>query len=39
LIGLVHHLGEKDSETLFRLLSKSINFFNEQFEINKITKL
>ena len=39
LIGLVNHLGEKDSETLFRLLSKSINFFNEQFEINKVTKL
>jgi|OpeIllAssembly_1097287.scaffolds.fasta_scaffold103011_2 DNA-binding MarR family transcriptional regulator len=39
LIGLVNHLGEKDSETLFRLLSKSINFFNERFEINKVTKL
>jgi DNA-binding MarR family transcriptional regulator len=39
LIGLVNHLGEKDSETLFRLLSKSINFFNEQFEINKVAKL
>lgn len=39
LIGLINHLGEKDSETLFRLLSKSINFFNEQFEINKVTKL
>lgn len=39
LVGLVNHLGEKDSETLFRLLSKSINFFNEQFEINKVTKL
>ena len=39
LIGLVNLLGEKDSETLFRLLSKSINFFNEQFEINKVTKL
>ena len=39
LIGLVNHLGEKDSETLFRLLSKSINYFNEQFEINKVTKL
>ena len=39
LIGLVNHLGEKDSETLFRLLSKSINFFNEQFKINKVTKL
>ena len=37
LIGLVNHLGEKDSETLFRLLSKSINFFNEQLEINKVT--
>ena len=39
LIGLVNHLGEKDSETLFRLLSKSINFFNKQFEINKVAKL
>jgi DNA-binding MarR family transcriptional regulator len=39
LIGLVNHLGEKDSETLFRLLSKSINFFTEQFEINKVSKL
>ena len=39
LIGLVNHLGEKDSEILFRLLSKSINFFNEQFELNKATKL
>jgi DNA-binding MarR family transcriptional regulator len=39
LIGLVNHLGERDSETLFRLLSKSINFFNEQFEINKVVKL
>lgn len=39
LIGLVNHLGEKDSEILFRLLSKSINFFNEQFEINKVTRL
>ena len=39
LIGLVNHLGKKDSETFFRLLSKSINFFNEQFEINKVTKL
>ena len=38
LIGLVNHLGEKDSETLFRLISKSINFFNEQFEINKSYK-
>ena len=39
LSGLINHLGEKDSETLFRLLSKSINFFNDQFEINKVTKL
>jgi DNA-binding MarR family transcriptional regulator len=39
LVGLVNHLGEKDSETLFRLLSKSIDYFNEQFEINKVSKL
>ena len=39
LIGLVNHLGKKDSETFFRLLSKSIIFFKEQLEINKVTKL
>ena len=38
-MGLVNHLGEKDSEILFRLFSKSIHFFNEQFELNKVTKL
>ncbi len=27
LVGLVDYLGEEDSGTLFRLLSKSINFF------------
>jgi DNA-binding MarR family transcriptional regulator len=32
LIGLVNHLGEKDSETLFHLLSKSIEFFASQVE-------
>lgn len=32
LIGLVNYLGEKDSKTLIRLMSKSIEFFNSQFE-------
>ena len=32
LIGLVNYLGEEDSGTLFRLLSKSINFFTKQIE-------
>ena len=31
LIGLVNHLGEEDSKTLIRLLSKSIAFFASQF--------
>jgi len=32
LIGLVNHLGEEDSKTLLRLMSKSIEFFASQFE-------
>jgi DNA-binding MarR family transcriptional regulator len=32
LIGLVNYLGEEDSKTLIRLMSKSIEFFNSQFE-------
>lgn len=32
LIGLVNHLGEEDSKTLIRLMSKSIQFFASQFE-------
>lgn len=32
LIGLVNHLGEEDSKTLIRLLSKSIAFFASQFK-------
>jgi DNA-binding MarR family transcriptional regulator len=32
LIGLVNYLGEEDSRTLIRLMSKSIEFFNSQFE-------
>jgi len=32
LIGLVNHLGEEDSKTLIRLMSKSIEFFASQFE-------
>jgi len=32
LIGLVNHLGEEDSKTLIRLMSKSIEFFANQFE-------
>jgi len=31
LIGLVNHLGEEDSKTLIRLMSKSIEFFAAQF--------
>ena len=31
LIGLVDHLGEEDSRTLIRLMSKSIEFFATQF--------
>jgi len=31
LIGLVNYLGEEDSETLIRLLSKSIEFFAAEF--------
>jgi DNA-binding MarR family transcriptional regulator len=31
LVGLVNHLGEEDSRTLIRLLSRSIEFFNSQF--------
>ena len=32
LIGLVDHLGEEDSRTLIRLMSKSIEFFASQFK-------
>jgi DNA-binding MarR family transcriptional regulator len=32
LIGLVNYLGEDDSKTLIRLMSKAIVFFTEQFE-------
>ncbi len=32
LIGLVNYLGEEDSRTLLRLMSKSIEFFASQFE-------
>jgi DNA-binding MarR family transcriptional regulator len=32
LIGLVNHLGEEDSQTLIRLMSKAIEFFTSQFE-------
>jgi DNA-binding MarR family transcriptional regulator len=32
LIGLINHLGEEDSRTLIRLMSKSIEFFTTQFE-------
>jgi len=32
LIGLVNHLGEEDSRTLIRLMSKSIEFFASYFE-------
>jgi DNA-binding MarR family transcriptional regulator len=32
LIGLVNHLGEDDSKTLIRLMSKAIEFFTVQFE-------
>ena len=32
LIGLINHLGEEDSKTLIRLMSKSIEFFASQFE-------
>jgi DNA-binding MarR family transcriptional regulator len=31
LIGLVNHLGEEDSKTLIRLMSKAIEFFAAQF--------
>jgi len=32
LIGLIDHLGEEDSKTLIRLMSKSIEYFAAQFE-------
>ena len=32
LIGLIQHLGEEDSQTLIRLLSKAIEFFAVQYE-------
>ena len=32
LIGLINHLGEEDSKTLIRLMSKSIEYFAAQFE-------
>ncbi len=32
LIGLINHLGEEDSRTLIRLLSRSIEYFASQFE-------
>ncbi len=35
LIGLINHLGEADSKTLIRLMSKSIDFFASQFEIQE----
>ena len=31
LVGLVHHLGEEDSRTLIRLLSRSIEFLTSGF--------
>lgn len=31
LIGLVEHLGEEDSQTLIRLMSKAIEYFADQF--------
>ena len=32
LIGLINYLGEEDSQTFFRLLSRAIEFFASQFE-------
>jgi len=32
LIGLIHHLGEEDSKTLIRLMSRAIEYFGSQFE-------
>jgi DNA-binding MarR family transcriptional regulator len=32
LIGLINHLGEEDSQTFFRLLSRALEFFASQFE-------
>jgi len=32
LIGLINHLGEEDSKTLIRLMSKSIEYFATRFE-------
>ena len=32
LIGMINHLGEEDSKTLIRLLSKAIEFFTSQIE-------
>lgn len=32
LIGLVNHLGEQDSKTLIRLMSKATEYFASQFE-------
>jgi DNA-binding MarR family transcriptional regulator len=32
LIGLINHLGEEDSRTLIRLMSRSIEYFATQFE-------
>ena len=32
VIGLINHLGEEDSQTFFRLLSRAIEFFASQFE-------
>ena len=33
LIDLVNHLGEEDSKTLIRLISRAIKFFTSEFEI------
>ena len=32
VIGLINHLGEEDSQTFFRLMSRAIEFFASQFE-------
>lgn len=32
LIGLINHLGEEDSKTLIRLMTKAIEFFGSQLE-------
>ena len=35
--GLVNHLGEEDSRTLIRLLSKAIQFFTPEYETRTIS--